>query len=331
MEAGMTETGAQEMKWPKRARTADWEKGVLTLDGKTRLSVPGLTAELMTKLAGYMLVGLHVKDYPVSNDLLAPFVGHKNMVNLGIENGALTDACFSVFSTMPRLRCLLLDGNQAIDGSGLSALQNCKIDLLTLNRTGLDDAGLLRLVSATKISRVQLDQTNVTYEGLLAVAGNQRIRPVARVQFSEEQMARFAQAQREKGKKSAVLDERAAEECRRVLSAFFAEMTEWEQSMARAELEDAGAVSCLRAIWETYVSEKPRPGFRPLCLSYNPQGTYQGETFLDAEQVTRNRLYIYTRENIMGLERRFLMKRAGEGWKIEAMQERLDGWRRAEL
>ena len=101
--------------------------------------------------------------------------------------------------------------------------------------------------------------------------------------------------------------------------------------MARAELEDAGAVSCLRAIWETYVSEKPRPGYRPLCLSYNPQGTYQGETFLDAEQVTRNRLYIYTRENIMGLERRFLMKRVDEGWKIEAVQERLDGWQRAEL
>ena len=47
------------------------------------------------------------------------------MVNFGVENAALTDACFPIFSAMPKLRYLLLDGNAAIHGSGLSALQNC--------------------------------------------------------------------------------------------------------------------------------------------------------------------------------------------------------------
>ncbi|MCB6437702.1 hypothetical protein LI213_17530, partial [Erysipelatoclostridium ramosum] len=69
---------------------------------------------------------------------------HKSMANFGVEDGALTDACFPVFSAMPKLRYLLLDGNAAIHGSSLSALQGCKLDLLTLNRTGLDDAGLLQ-------------------------------------------------------------------------------------------------------------------------------------------------------------------------------------------
>ena len=132
------------MEWPKRARTVNWESGVLTLDGEKQFEVPELTAEIMERLAGYTLVGFHVKGYPVTDELLAPFAGHKSMANFGVEDGALTDACFPVFSAMPKLRYLLLDGNAAIHGSGLSALQGCKLDLITLNRTGLDDAGLLQ-------------------------------------------------------------------------------------------------------------------------------------------------------------------------------------------
>ena len=117
------------MEWPKRARTADWENGVLALDREKQFEVPKLTAEIMERLAGYTLVGFHVKGYPVTDELLAPFAGHKSMVNFGVENGALTDACFPVFSAMPKLRYLLLTGNAGIDGSGLSALQSCKLDL----------------------------------------------------------------------------------------------------------------------------------------------------------------------------------------------------------
>ena len=319
------------MEWPKRARTADWESGVLVLDREKQFEVPELTMELMERLAGYTLVGFHVKGYPVTDELLAPFAGHKSMANFGVEDGALTDACFPVFSAMPKLRYLLLDGNAGINGSGLSALRECKIDLLTLNRTGLDDAGLRQAASIPKLSHIQMDHTAVSYEGLLAVTGNSRIQPVAHVQFTQEQMGHFSQLQREKAKKPAQLDEQAAAECRRVLSAFFAEMTEWERYMEQAGFEDAEAVPRLLAIWEKYVSEKPRPGYRPLGLSYSAQGTYNGEEFLDAEQITKNKLYIYTREKATGFDRRFLMKRVGEGWKIDAVQERLDGWQRIEL
>ena len=319
------------MELPKRARTADWENGVLTLDGEKKFDIPKLTAEIMERLAGYTLVGFHVKGYPVTDELLAPFAGHKSMVNFGVEDGALTDACFPLFSAMPRLRYLLLDGNAGISGGGLSALRECKIDLLTLNRTGLDDAGLLQAASIPRLSHIQLDHTAVTYEGLLAIAGNNYIKPVAHVQFTQEQMEHFSQLQREKAKKPTQLDKQAVENCRRVLSAFFAEMTEWEQYMDQVGFEDAEAVPRLLAIWEKYVSEKPRLGYRPLALSYSAQGTYNGEEFLDAEQITKNKLYIYTREKNTGFDRRFLMKRVGEGWKIDAVQERLNGWQRTEV
>ena len=319
------------MELPKRARTADWENGILTLDGEKQFEVPELTPEIMERLAGYTLVGFHVKDYPVTDELLVPFAGHKNMVNIGVEKGALTDACFPVFAAMPKLRYLLLDGNAGINGSGLAALQGCKLDLLTLNRTRLDDAGLLQAASIPKLSHIQMDHTAITYEGLLAIAGNNYIKPVAHVQFTQEQMEHFSQLQREKAKKPVQLDEQAASECRSVLSAFFAEMTEWEQYMEQVGFEDAEAVPRLLAIWEKYVSEKPRLGYRPLALSYSAQGTYNGEEFLDAEQITKNKLYIYTREKNTSFDRRFLMKRVGEGWMIDAVQERLNGWQRTGL
>ena len=319
------------MELPKRARTADWENGILTLDGEKQFEVPELPPEIMERLAGYTLVGFHVKGYPVTDELLTPFAGHKNMVNFGVENGALTDACFPVFAAMPKLRYLILDGNAGINGSGLAALQGGKLDLLTLNRTGLDDAGLLQAASIPKLSHIQMDHTAITYEGLLAIAGNNYIKPVAHVQFTQEQMEHFSQLQREKAKKPVQLDEQAAAECRRVLSAFFADMTEWEQYMEQAGFEDAEAVPRLLAIWEKYVSEKPRPGYRPLGLSYSAQGTYKGEQFLDAEQITRHKLYIYTREENIGFDRRFLMKRVGEGWRIAGLQERLNGWQRTGL
>ncbi len=60
------------MEWPKRARTADWENGVLALDREKQFEVPKLTAEIMERLAGYTLVGFHVKGYPVTDELLTP-------------------------------------------------------------------------------------------------------------------------------------------------------------------------------------------------------------------------------------------------------------------
>ena len=319
------------MEWPKRARTADWENGVLTFDGDKQFDIPELTIDIMERLAGYTLVGFHVKGYPVTDEMLIPFTAHKNMVNFGVEDGALTDTCFPVFSAMPKLRYLLLDGNAGINGNGLSTLQECKIDLLTLNRTGLNDAGLMQAASIPKLSHIQIDHTAVTYEGLLAIAGNNRIEPVTHVQFTKEQMENFSQLQREKAKKPTPLDEQAAEDCRKVLSAFFEEMTEWEQYMEQAGFEDTEAVPRLLTIWEKYVSEKPRAGYRPLGLSYSAQGTYKGEQFLDAEQITKNKLYIYTREKNTGFDRRFLMKRVNESWMIDAVQERLDGWQRTGL
>jgi len=84
-------------------------------------------------------------------------------------------------------------------------------------------------------------------------------------------------------------------------------MTQWEQYMEQAGFEGAEAVPRLLTIWEKYVSEKPRPGYRPLGLSYSAQGTYNGEEFLDAEQITKKQaLHLHQGEKTPALTAAFL-------------------------
>lgn len=319
------------IEFPKRARTIRWENGILTLDGEKTIELPELTIEIMEKLAGYKPVGFYVKGYPVTDELLTPFAGSKNMVNFGVEYGQLTDACFSVFATMPKLRYLLLDGNGGITGSGLSAMKACKIDLLTLNHTGLDDNGLLQAASIPKLTHIHIDHTAVTYDGLLNIANHPRIEPVSKEQFTQAQMENFSKLQREKAKKSVKLNQNAVEACQKILKGFFEAMTAWEKYVSEKGFDDEEVKPRLLNIWEQYVSEKPRLGYRPLALSYSPTGTYSQEVFIDAEQLTKNKLYIYTKTEGIGFEHRFLMKRTEGSWKIDALQERLDGWRRVGL
>lgn len=85
------------MELPKRARTADWENDILTLDGEKQFEIPELTIDIIKQLAMYPLVGFHIKGYPVTDKMLTPFAGHKNMVNFGVENGRLSDDCIPIF------------------------------------------------------------------------------------------------------------------------------------------------------------------------------------------------------------------------------------------
>ena len=225
-------------EFPKRARTIRWESGILTFDGDKTIEIPELTKEIMEKLADYNPVGFYVKNYPVTDELLVSFAGSKNMVNFGVEYGQLTDACFSVFAAMPKLRYLLLDGNSQITGSSLSVMGKCKIDLLTLNHTGLDDNGLLQAASIPKLTHIQIDYTAVTYEGLLNIAEHPRIEPVSKEQFTQEQMEVFSKLQREKAKKSVKLDQQAVEDCQKILKDFFEAMTAWEKYVSEKGFED---------------------------------------------------------------------------------------------
>lgn len=319
--------------FPKRARCVDWRDGVLIFDGGRRLEAPEPTAEIMERLGALSgMAGFHAYGMPLTDELVQPLAGLKNMVNLGVENGLLTDACFTVFAAMPKLQILLLDGNAAVSGSGLDALGSSKVDLISLNDTRLDDAGLKLAASLPKLAYLHAERTMITYDGMMAAAGNRRLNIIAHSLFTPEQAEAFHKEQRERAKKKTALDLDSVLEAKEALYGFFAAMTQWEAETERNGFDHPDVMPSLLAIWDRFVSEKPRPGWRPVSLSYSSIGTYAGVKVTDAEQITKNKLWLYA-DQTGGAESeyRFLMKRTAEGWKIDYVQIRLDDWRRCGL
>ena len=102
--------------------------------------------------------------------------------------------------------------------------------------------------------------------------------------------------------------------------------------MDQAGFEDAEAVPRLLAIWEKYVSEKPRPGLpAPGPLVQRPGHLQRGSSSWTRSRSPRTSSTSTPEREATGFDRRFLMKRVGEGWMIDAVQERLDGWQRIRI
>lgn len=320
--------------FPKRARCVDWRDGALIFDGGEPAEAAEPTMEIMERLGALSgMVSFHAYGVPLTDELIKPLAGLKNMVNLGVTDGLLTDGCFPIFASMPKLEILLLDGNSAIKGVGLDALGNSKVNLLSLNDTRLDDGGLKLAASLPKLSYIHAERTKITYDGMMAVTGNRRLNIIAHSLFTDEQTEAFQKEQREKAKKKKILiDSSVVEEAKTVLCAFFAAMTQWEAETERNGFDHPSTEPSLLAIWDKFVSEKPRPGWRPVSLSYSSPGTYAAVKVTDAEQVTKNKLWLYAEETGGAKsEYRFLMKRTAEGWKIDYAQIRFDDWRRCGL
>ena len=210
-------------------------------------------------------------------------------------------------------------------------MQASKVDLLDLSATSLDDEGLHLAALLPKLSHLHVRQTQITYEGVLGIAFNKRLSLRPDDLFTQEQMELFASLQRNQAKKKLEVDADAVHQAEQVLYAFFAAMTQWEKYTDQAGFDAPDVRPKLQQIWQQYVSEKPRMGYRPLALSLSPEGTYAAFRLVDAEQVSRNKLYIYAQDERINLDYRFWMKRVGEAWKIDAVQMRTDGWRRCGL
>ena len=95
--------------------------------------------------------------------LFAPLLGIKSMVNFGVKNGAaLTDACFPVFSAMPKLRYPLLTENADRRKRLARPCKAVSWIYWPLTTFRLEDAGLLRAASIPKLSHIWIDHTAVT-------------------------------------------------------------------------------------------------------------------------------------------------------------------------
>lgn len=318
------------LELPRKISTVKYKNGILSVDNCLEVKLQAFTQEIMEQLGGYSsMVGFYLEHCPVTDDLLEPLWGLKGMVNLGILGGELTDKSFAVLASMPKLQYLWLEGNAGMTGSGLEMLRESKLNTLSMKGTALDDAGVLLAAQLPKLSYLHVDDTAVTFEGILAIAHNRRIKICSKTLFSQEQLEAFSAAQRAAGKKKLTLDKQAVAMATDALVRFFDAMTGWETMAYQKGISGEGLREPLQKIFDTYVSEKPRQGFRPMGLSADASGTYHAHEIVDAEQVTKNKLYLYTRDNAGSKSAyRFLMRNVDGTWKVDGAQVHWDGWQR---
>lgn len=318
------------LELPKKISTVKYKDNILTIDNNQEIELQSFTPEIMKQLGGYAsIVGFYLENYPLTDELLEPLRGLKKLVNVGIIGGRLTDQSFAIFASMPKLQYLWLEGNVDMTGSGLALLRESKINALDMKHTALDDKALLLAAELPKLSYLHVDDTLVTFDGILAVADNQRIKICSKTLFSVEQLDAFSAAQRMAGKKKLTLDQQAAAQATEILQRFFDAMTAWEIMAYQNGITSEGLQESLQQIFDMYVSEKPRRGYRPLGLSAEANGTYHAHKIIDAEQVTKNKLYLYTK-NSSGSQStyRFLMRNVNGSWKVDHAQVHWDGWQR---
>ena len=315
-------------RWPARATKAAWQDGQLTLDDTKVLPMAADDHEAFERLCAFRLLGLQITGLPLDASALKAVSSIKSLVNLSLDNCSLDDSCFEQLGHMQALRYLSLENNGSLTGRGVEQLDALPLELLSLSYTSLDDLGLKAAAGLQKLSMLHLSHTAVTFDGLMATADNSRLKIVAGEQFTDIQMDEFERTQLRRSIDPLDSSHPDVVSCREVLWDFFAAVNDWEKKMESENLDDTTGMAALLAIWDNFVCEKPRSGFRPEALSWSPHGTYSDHIYLDAGKVSRNKIHIYTRELNNGFKRRFLLKRTPDGWKIERADMLLNGWQR---
>ncbi|GET45526.1 NTF2 fold immunity protein [Capnocytophaga felis] len=235
-------------------------------------------------------------------------------------------------ATLPKLKLLFLEEDKKITGEGFKHfLQHPKLEHLGLDKTNVNDETLKIIVQIPKLKTISLKGTKVTFEGLMAVASSRKIVFYLEGSFSEEQIKTFEQAQRNAGKKKPAVNQEDFEHNKQLLLNFFDEMTKWEAFAGnRDALEDAydgydsqnrELQSRCREIFKKYCTDKKRSGYRPEGISYSLMkgGTYGRHKIIDSEQITKNKMYIYTQDE-SNLQHRFLFIRKEDQWLIDDAQ-----------
>jgi len=165
----------------------------------------------------------------------------------------------------------------------------------------------------------------------MAVAVNPRLGIVANGLFTPDQIELFEQEQRRLAKKKNTVDPQDMEQALARLSLFFEAMTVWEKYAVQVGFTHDLGVKC-NEVFEQHCTYKPRRGYRPENLHYSdgPYYTYLEHRIVDTEQVTKNKIYIFTKDQIDFQYRFILMKKDGN-WLIDEAQTLDGGWRKIGL
>ena len=160
----------------------------------------------------------------------------------------------------------LMRGRQ-ITGHGLELLKDLPLKDLFLQRTALDDERLAGL-------------------------------------FTEAERKAYEDARAYKTMKNRIsLDSPELQAPVHALQEFFDDMNRWEQM---AERKGSGSQADIDELFARRVSWMPRPGWRPIHLTWRRGGTYTDYRLTAGERVTKSKFWIYAEQGIFYY--RYLMR-----------------------
>ncbi len=220
----------------------------------------------------------------------------------------------------------LLRGRQ-ITGHGLELLKDLPLKQLFLRRTALDDEGLAQAAQIKKLETVYITACRqITFEGLMAISWRDKLWVSDTDKHDDEgQAGLFTQEQRKayegartyKSMKNRIpLDSPELQEPIAALQGFFDDMTQWERL---AEQGGHGNQSMIDDLFAKRVSWKPRPGWRPVDLSWLEGGTYTNHHLVVGERVTKSKVWLYAENGIFYY--RFLLRQIEGKWMIDNAQQ----------
>ena len=277
--------------------------------------------------------GRHYKDVALTDAMVEQIVQVKSLVNMGFINTDITDEALKYLATLPKLKLLFLEDNKQLTGEGFKYFTSKPVDHISLDGCPVTDETLKIVLQVPRLKSISLRRTRITFEGLMAVAHYSRIKFYLDKFFTEEQIKAFEQAQRTAGKKKpTTTNADDLQVVKQLLLNFFSAMTQWEEFATKndeTEEDDLLIEEKCKAIFKKYCTDKRRIGYRPEGISFSMTkgGTYGNHQIIDSETLTKNKIYIYTQDEL-NFQYRFLIIRKDGIWKIDECQWCDGGWKK---
>ena len=252
---------------------------------------------------------------------------------MGFINTDITDEALKYLATLPKLKLLFLEDNKQLTGEGFKYFTSKPVDHISLDGCPVTDEILKIVLQVPRLKSISLRRTRITFEGLMAVAHYSRIKFYLDKFFTEEQIKTFEQAQRTAGKKKpTATNADDLQVVKQLLLNFFSAMTQWEEFATKndeTEEDDLLIEEKCKTIFKKYCTDKRRIGYRPEGISFSMTkgGTYGNHQIIDSETLTKNKIYIYTQDEL-NFQYRFLIIRKDGIWKIDECQWRDGGWKK---
>ncbi len=280
----------------------------------------------------YLCNGTKRIEAPLNLDTLEEAVRQcPKLQQVLLNDATFGDQCFPVLARISRLNMLSLMRGRQITGHGLELLKDLPLKDLFLQRTALDDEGLFQAAQIKKLENIYIAACHhLTFEGLLAVSWRDKLHisdtdkhddeGLAGL-FTEKERKAYEDARTYKIIKNRIsLDNPELQAPIHALREFFGDMNRWERM---AEQKGCGDQADIDALFARRVSWSPRPGWRPVHLSWRNGGTYTDHHLIAGERVTKSKFWIYAEEGIFYY--RYLMRLVGDKWMIDNAQSCREG------